>query len=375
MVAGGWTVGSMTAAAETPVSTDGPGGAGADRGPGSAWSPAPGYLNASTLGLPPASTATALHRAVDEWQAGSACAVRYGDAVTASRSLYARLVGARPADVAVGSQVSVMVGVVAASVPDGASVLTVAGEFTSVTAPFQAHADRGVTVRAVPLADLAAEVLRGADVVAFSVAQSATGELVDADAVAAAAAEVGALTVCDTTQAVGWLPVDATRWDVTVCAAYKWLCSPRGSAFLTVRPDVLPRLRATASGWYAGQDVWASVYGLDVDLAVDARRLDVSPAWLAWVGTETSLAAVEAVPEPVRRAHGAGLADAFRAAVGQEPTGRPVVALPDPDGRLQHGLTETGCVVAARAGRVRIAFHLWNDEADVDLAVRAVRGA
>lgn len=364
----------MSVPSDIPVAKGGPGLEVTPRPPGAAWSPAPGYLNASTLGLPPAATATALHRAVDDWQAGSACAVRYGEAVTASRELYAGLVGARPEDVAVGSQVSVMVGVVAASVPDGSRVVTVEGEFTSVSAPFQAHADRGVTVRAVPLAELATEVLRGADVVAFSVAQSATGKLADTDAVGAAAAEVGALTVCDTTQAVGWLPVEAPRWDVTVCSAYKWLCSPRGSAFLTVRPEVLAKLRATASGWYAGADVWASVYGLDIELAADARRLDVSPAWLPWVGTRTSLEVLEAVPAPVRRWHGAGLADAFLARVDREPAGRPVVALPDPDGALQARLTAAGCVVAARAGRVRVAFHLWNDEADVDRAATAVRG-
>lgn len=365
----------MSAPADTSAVAQGAAPAVPAACPGAAWTPAPGYLNASTLGLPPAATAAALHRAVDAWQAGSACAVRYGAAVTASRELYAGLVGVRPADVAVGSQVSVMVGVVAASVPDGSRVLTVEGEFSSVSAPFQAHSDRGVTVRAVPLADLAAAVLRGTDVVAFSVAQSATGELVDADAVAAAAAQVGALTVCDTTQAVGWLPVSADRWDVTVCSAYKWLCSPRGSAFMTVRPEVLARLRATASGWYAGEEVWASVYGLDIELASDARRFDVSPAWLAWVGTLTSLEVLAAVPAAVRRSYGSGLADDFLAGVDREPAGRPVVALPDPDGRLQAALSDASCVVAARAGRVRLAFHLWNDQADVDRAVRAVRGA
>lgn len=340
-----------------------------------AWSGAPGYLNASTLGLPPTATADALHRAVDAWQSGSACAVGYGEAVTASRELYARLVGVPAGDVAVGSQVSVMVGVVAASMPDGSRVLTVEGEFTSVSAPFQAHADRGVQVRAVPLAALADQVRPDTDVVAFSLAQSATGELADAAAVAAAAAEVGALTVCDTTQAVGWLPVEAGVWDVTVCAAYKWLCAPRGSAFMTVRPEVLARLRPTAAGWYAGEDVWESVYGLDIRLATDARRLDVSPAWLAWVGTQSSLEVLAAVPTTVRREHGAGLADAFLTAVGRQPAARPVVALPDPDGRLQERLTAAGCVVAARAGRVRLAFHLWNGQADVDCAAAAVRAA
>jgi selenocysteine lyase/cysteine desulfurase len=49
-----------------------------------------------------------------------------------------------------------------------------------------------------------------------------------------------------------------------------------------------------------------------------------------------------------------------------------VVSLPDPSGVLAAALAERGAVVAGRAGRVRIAFHLWNDEADVELAADAL---
>ena len=49
-----------------------------------------------------------------------------------------------------------------------------------------------------------------------------------------------------------------------------------------------------------------------------------------------------------------------------------MVSLPDPDGALVSALTAAGATVAGRAGRVRIAFHLWNDPGDVDLAARAL---
>ena len=298
-----------------------------------AWLPAPGYLNASTLGLPPVRTVTALHAALDTWQAGRACAVRYGEDVEASRALYARLVGVPTGWVAVGSQASVMVAEVAAALPDGGLALVVTGDFTSVTGPFEAQARRGVRTEAVPLADLAAAVrARRPAVVAFSLAQSADGRLADAEAVGAAAREVGALTVCDTTQAAGWLDVDATAWDVTVCSAYKWLCCPRGAAFLTVRPEALDRLAGHNRGWYAGQDVWASVYGLGFPEAADARRLDVSPAWLAWVGARESLAVLLELAPEVRRRHGADLADALRDRLGTA-GGGPAGGVPARPGR------------------------------------------
>lgn len=338
-----------------------------------AWAPAPGYLNASTLGLPPRRTAEALHRAVDTWQAGGSCAVAYGAVVEAARGLYARLVSVPDGWVAVGSQASVMVAEVAAAVPDGATVVTVTGEFTSVTGPFEAQAHRGVRLVAVALDDLADAVrAQRPAVVAFSLAQSADGRLADADAVAAAAAEVGALTMCDVTQAAGWLPVDARRWDVTVCSAYKWLCCPRGTAFLTVRPEAVGALAGHNRGWYAGADVWASVYGLGFPAAPDARRFDVSPAWLAWVGAVPALEVLLGLPDQVRRSHGADLADQVRSELGLTPEHRPVLSLPDADGTLLQSLQQAGCTAAARAGRVRLAFHLWNDASDVRRVVDAL---
>ncbi|WP_380167969.1 aminotransferase class V-fold PLP-dependent enzyme [Jannaschia sp. R86511] len=338
-----------------------------------AWAPAPGYLNASTLGLPPRRAAEALHAAVDDWQGGRACAVGYGAEVEAARELYAGLAHVPTGWVSVGSQASVMVAEVAAALPDGALVLGVQGEFTSVTGPFEAQAHRGVRIDVVPLDDLAAAVrARRPAVVAFSLAQSADGRLADADAVAEAARRVGALTVCDTTQALGWLDVDATRWDVTVCSAYKWLCAPRGSAFLTVRPEAVDRLAGHNRGWYAGADVWASVYGLGFPAASDARRFDVSPAWLAWVGARRSLEVLTGLGAEHRRRHGSDLADGLRERLGLPPQDRPVLTLPDPDGAVLAALQGAGCSAVARAGRVRLAFHLWNDAADVDRVVDAL---
>ena len=335
--------------------------------------PAPGYLNAASLGLPPQDVVDTLTAELARWQAGQADPLRYDAAVATSRELFAGIVGV-PADrVAVGSQVSVLAGLVASSLPDGARVVCVEGDFSSVVFPFLVHADRGVTVRHVPRERLAEEVLAGADLVAFSLAMSACGSVVDSDAVVEAATRVGALTMCDLTQAAGWMPVDATRFDITVTSAYKWLCSPRGTAFLTVRPEVADRLRPTSAGWYAGQDVWSSVYGPGMSLARDARRFDVSPAWLCWAGTVPALRLFAALDASAVRDYDAGLADALREGLGLAPAGRPVVSLEDADGSRLARLREAGASVAARAGKVRIAFHLWNDTDDVELALKALR--
>lgn len=335
----------------------------------------PGYLNAASMGLPPGSVVSALQRGLGDWAAGAAGPAAYDEAVSRSRSLFAGIVGVGVDQVAVGSQVSVTAGAVAASLPDGAEVLCVDGDFSSMVFPFLVHADRGVRVRHVPLEGLADAIGAGTTLVAFSAVQSATGSVADLDAVTEAAAAHGSVTFCDLTQATGWMPVDAARFDVTVTSAYKWLCAPRGTTFTTVARDLDDRLpvRPVHAGWYAGQDVWASCYGPDMRLADDARRYDVSPAWLPWVGTVPALELFASLDAEEVRQWDAALADALLAGLDLPPQGRAVVSLPDPDGELQHRLTSAGLAVAGRAGRVRLAFHLWNDPADVDLALGALR--
>ncbi len=339
------------------------------------FAPVPGYLNAATLGLPSRETLTALREELDQWQAGLSMASRYDAAVERCRRAYASLVASPVQDVAVGAQVSPLVALVAAGLPDGADVLTIEDDFASVVFPFLVHRDRGVRVRQVPLPALAEEVRPQTSVVAFSIVQSADGVVVDAPAVREAAAAVGATTVCDLTQAAGWLPVRSGDFDVTVCAAYKWLCAPRGTAFLTAGPHVRDRLRPLHAGWYAGESVWDSVYGPQMVLASSARRFDVSPAWFAWVGAAPVLEMFAQLDVREVKDHDARLADLLRVALGLEAAGRSMVSLPDPDGRRRALLEESGCSVAGRAGKVRMSFHLWNDESDVDRAAHALGAA
>jgi len=335
------------------------------------FAPAPGYLNAATAGVPPRRTVAALHADLDRWGSGGLDVPRYQEAVATARARFATLTRV-PADrVAIGSQVSAMVAVVAASLPDGARVVCVEGDFTSTVYPFLVQGGR-LDVRHAPPDRLAEAVVPGVDLVAYSLVQSATGQVLDDDAVRAAARAAGARTLCDLTQAAGWLPVDAGRYDVTVTAAYKWLCAPRGAAFLTVAPDVVDRLRPVQAGWYAGDDPWASCYGPAMHLAPDARRFDVSPAWQAWLGAAESLVAFADVDPQEVRAYDVALADAFRAGLGLPPGGSAVVSLPDADGALRAALEAAGCRVAGRAGRVRLAFHVWNDGEDVARALAAL---
>ena len=332
-----------------------------------------GYLAACTLGLPTIDTIAAMRADTEAWARGEACASKYGEVVERVRAGYADLVGVTPVRVAIGSQTSVLAGMVAASIPDGAEVVLPIGDFSSMVFPFLAQAHRGVTVRQVELADLAASLTANTWLVAFSLVQSATGTLADTEAILAAARATSTFTLCDTTQATGWMPVDASAFDATICHSYKWLGAPRGVAFFTVNDVFAAALNPVNAGWYAGEDLWASCYGPAMELAPDARQFDVSPAWPAWVGAEPAIDLFRSLDLAEVRAHNVSLGDALCDGLGLPRLGQAIISWPDAGGRDLARLTAAGLTASGRAGRARVAFHLFNDEDDVALALAALR--
>ena len=334
------------------------------------WQPAGPYLNTASYGLPPRPAWDELQAALDDWRHGRTSWEHWGDSTERARTAFARLVNVRAEDVAVGATVSELIALIAAAAPDGARIVAPEHEFTSLLFPFLAHEDRGVEVETVPLTRLADSIGDGTTVVAASVVQSSSGEILDWDRVEAAAADVGAWLVLDATQACGWLPVDASRADFVACAGYKWLMSPRGTAYLTVRPERLEAIRPLAGNWWAGADPHADYYGPPLRLAREARRLDTSPAWFSWVGAAPTLELVEQIGVEAIHEHDLELANRFRTGLGLPPGDSAIVTV-DVAG-AQERLAAAGIQAAVRAGSLRASFHVYNTEGDVDAALGAL---
>jgi len=236
--------------------------------------------------------------------------------------------------------------------------------------PFLVEQRRGLTVRTVPAADLAEAIDGETDVVAFSAVQMASGEVAELERIAAAARHHGAMTVVDATQACGWLPLRGELFDVVAVAGYKWLLSPRGTAYMYVAPARLEDIAPTAAGWFAGEDPFASYFGPPLRLARDARRLDTSPAWHSWVGAAPALAVLEEIGVDAIHEHDVRLANRFRTGLGLEPGESAIVFVDAPDAEAQlHG---AGIQAAVRGGRLRTSWHVYNTDDDVDRTLEAL---
>jgi selenocysteine lyase/cysteine desulfurase len=343
----------------------------------SLFAPTTTYLNTATYGLAPRVVAERVIAAERDRMAGRFDPYAVDAAVAVSRQLFGGLVGVPAEQVAIGAQVSPLVGMVADALPPGATVLVPEGEFTSVLWPFLARADAeaDAVVRTVPFDQVLAvvEALEPGevDLVAVSVVQSADGAVTDPRRLIDAAHSVGARVLLDVTQAAGWLPLDhCGDADWIVCGGYKWLLAPRGTAFLAGTPAALSLLRPSAAGWYAGDSPWESVYGGPVRLAGDARRFDISPAWPSWLGQAAALELLASVGVPNIHAHDVRLADRLRAGLGMAPGPSAIVSLPLADAEgVAARLSSRGIVASVRAGRLRLSCHLHNDDADVDRAL------
>ncbi|WP_328746142.1 aminotransferase class V-fold PLP-dependent enzyme [Streptomyces sp. NBC_00285] len=331
------------------------------------------FLNTASSGLLPARTVTALQGAALIRAEGRPLDPLFED-VEMSRAAFARLAGVPVTRVAAGASVSTHSGLVAASLPAGAEVLTAEDDFTSVVNPFHARGD--LKVRMVALERLADSVRPGTALVAVSAAQSADGRIADLPALRAAATEHGARTYVDFSQAAGWLPVDAQSYDYTVSTTFKWLLGPHGAAFLVV-PEDFGDLVPVLAGWVAGEVPWDSCYGPIAELAHSARRFDISPALFTYTGTRRSLELLEELGVDAVRTHDLALADRFRtglADLGHAPLpapGSPIVSVPGLGGR-QPELSAAGIEVSNRAGNLRASFHLYNTVTDVDRILDAL---
>jgi L-cysteine/cystine lyase len=341
------------------------------------------YLNAGTAGPWPAA-ATAATREVLEgaerdgrvggyFRAGQELATRL-------RAAYAALLGGAPEDVALTSGTSDGITRVLAGLElgHGDEVLTSVGEHPGLTGPLGAAiAQRGVSVREVPLARIAAEAGPATRLVACSHVHWATGEL--------APAELAALDVpvlLDGAQGAGAVRVDVRALGCAFYAApgQKWLCGPVGTGMLWIDPAWQERVVPRGPSFL---NLASPSDGLRSPLQPDARRHD-APAmsvercaaalaahdvlagqdWDAVLERSSALAATLA----------GALSDAGHDVLPRGDT--TLVTWRTDDAVAQRDrLAALGIVVRDIPQRpwLRASVGAWNDEGDLDRLLAAVR--
>lgn len=161
----------------------------------------------------------AYERAAHLWSTGRFDWMEAERAGEDSRAMFAQIVGASPAEVAIVPAVSSAAGIIAASMPPagpGENIVVAESEFSSNYFPWLLLRERGYEVRPVSSVDGAfsadAHVADGGTrLIAASAVQAATGYRVDLAALSRVAARSGAWLFVDACQAAGAVPIDVVR--------------------------------------------------------------------------------------------------------------------------------------------------------------------
>jgi selenocysteine lyase/cysteine desulfurase len=340
------------------------------------------YLNAGTDGPLPARAVRAAGEELErELQDGRSQAhfARRTELTDALRVAYARTLGCATADLALTTCTSEGIAVVIGGLPlqrDDEIVTSDEEHPGLLGALAAARALHGVTIREVPLAEIAEAVGPRTRLVACSHVGWVSGSVAPT-----ALAELDVPVLLDGAQGVGAIAVDvhALGCDAYAGAGQKWLCGPDGTGMLYVSPALRERLGVSRRGYGNLADPEA---GVQAQLHEDARRFDSLS-----LNAETvvcSLAAVGVLEEAGwaavherARALAGHLAEQLRER-GREPAPRgetTLVSFPSPDPpaeRLQ--LAEQGVIVRNIPDRpwLRASVGAWNDEEDLDRLLRAL---
>jgi selenocysteine lyase/cysteine desulfurase len=164
--------------------------------------------------------------------------------VARAKSLFASLIGAREADIALVPSTTVGENLVVAGlgIPGiQGNVVTDALHFEGSLYHYQSLQRKGLDVRMVvpregriDLKDMERVIDRRTKLVAVSLVSWINGFAHDLKALCELAHAHGALVYADVIQAVGARPIDVVAWDVDFCASstYKWLMGDFGVGFL-----------------------------------------------------------------------------------------------------------------------------------------------
>lgn len=341
------------------------------------------YLNSCSLGALSARTRAAIDRYMDEWTDLGASAwyeVWMGE-ISALRGKVARLIGARPEEIAWSPSVSASLSSLASAMQfrDRNEIAVSDLDFPALVNQFQVKPATQLRWATSPDGvRMPTDAWRGAigpktRLVATSRVCYTTGYVQDMKTLGKLAHEAGAWFLCDDYQGSGVMPVDVKEMDCDffVTGSLKWLMGGSGSTYLYVKRDLIQELAPTHTGWWANRNM----FSFDVksfEYWPDARRFEGGEVNMAGVaGASAALDIVlEIGPQRLQRA----TADLVRDLIERAKDAKFEIATPE-DPREQSGivvlrmeeakkavrvLAQERIIVDDRPGKLRVSPYFYN---------------
>ena len=185
---------------------------------------------------------------------------QHGDLVEETRAAAARLIGAKPTEVALVGPTSLALSFLASGLPwrRGDNVLVYFDDYPSNVYPWMALSERGVEVRMlnvrelgkVRAIDVQGQVDERTRLVTLASAHYLSGWRVNVDAIGRHLRTRGILLCVDAIQTLGAFPLSVEHVDLMAADAHKWMLGPSAAGLMYVKEDLQDRLRPVVHGWH-----------------------------------------------------------------------------------------------------------------------------
>jgi selenocysteine lyase/cysteine desulfurase len=305
------------------------------------------------------------------------------------RAAAARLIGARPQEIAFVKNTSEGVATVAngLSWKQGDRIVCFAEEFPANLLPWLHLESRGVIVERLSITDSLDQIeqaARGARLLAISFVQFLSGFRADLVAIGDICRRAGCFFFVDAIQGLGAFPLDveAAKIDALAADGHKWMLGPEGCGILYVRAERQDEVDPVEFGWtnVAG---YADYSGSRLELRSDAGRyepgtlntigcygLRAAIEFLLGIGIERIAPQVQSLGD--RLAAGAAAKGYILLGTRTPTTGAGIVAVRKEgvDSRMVvRTLKDANILAAPRQGWVRFAPHFYVGPEDIDRTI------
>jgi len=306
----------------------------------------------------------------------------------------ANLLAGQPEQIALMSNSSEAISMIAGSLDlkAGDNIVINTLEFPSGVLPWLVHQSHGVEVRVVQHRDwevspedIMAQVDGSTRLVMTSHVSYLSGARLDYKALYQRLQQTNALLLLDVTQALGAVTVDMNHADFVVCSSYKWLLGTHGVGILAINPQRTQDFASRTIGWRSVADMLHPQRYEKFTRHADARAFELGyPSYptIYTLNFSTNLVlntSIDKIEQHILEL-GSTLIDALKQ------NGHAVMTPSDPERRagniafvcaagesVAQSLREENIFVWGGDGRVRASVHAFNDEADVDKLITALR--
>jgi cysteine desulfurase/selenocysteine lyase len=347
------------------------------------------YLNTAAEGIPPLVVGAALTQYFHDHQLGMDGRDRHHPQLAAAKALTAELFGLTADEVAICSCSSEAYNLLALALrlQPGDEVIINDLDFPAGATPWLQPSNPATTKiwasrnGALHVEDLIPLLSPRTRLITSSLVSFYNGYMIPLPAVVEAVRQhSNALFALDVTQALGRIPLDLSGVDVVISSTHKWILASHGGGLVGIRSERAAELTSPAGGWF----------NLKTQVPLGPGRLDPVeslPGAASFAVGMPNFPAIYAIRAALEYITNIGVAAIDQAAAplvrrcldGLQQLPIELLTPPDPANiagilafkhpameRIHQRLREANIHVMSHAGRLRIAIHGYNTQADID---------